>query len=400
MQFPSDPVALGKYDSTDTCYTSTTHHVDDFIGVEHRAEATAHRSQVTEDLFLAMFNDTTNLQKAPRWSTELKLLGLVVNTVQGTVSLPPDKVAKIMQQLQQYPPTRQRASITEIKSLLGVLRSVAMMVPSGRTFLAQLQRVESEATARARASHAGPALTHGRLRPTGPQAVLLDAEAHQNLEWWRYIVPQSTLHTVSLSSATFRHVRRAAMVTSFTDAARFGMGGYCPQLKKYVQLQWPPDIQARYNDNAADNTIYANDCELCGMFIAACMWLIICKLRCANERALLWGDNMTALARINKPGHAISGVTADFARLFGVLEMHTGMSIAATHIAGVDNVAADALSRALVTDTEKCDAATLLPGYSQLQIPEWLSSTACNVLRGSCGWAAMRTALVNGMQAQ
>jgi hypothetical protein len=152
-------------------------------------------------------------------------------------------------------------------------------------------------------------------------------------------------------------------------------------------LQWPDDIRQRYNQAKADakggeEPIYVNECELLGMLINAWLALYSAGGIVADEHALLYGDNVTAVSRINRTSNSSDSAGGVIMRIFGVLEIESEMFMTGVHVAGVENTIADALSRDADSDVLVLHSA--LNGCMQLTIPPQICAAFLNVLRGSC----------------
>lgn len=73
------------------------------------------------------------------WATHKTVLGWDFNTIAGTLTLPPHRVARLYELLDSFPPTRKRIPITAWQQLLGKLRSMAAALPGSRGLFSTLQ---------------------------------------------------------------------------------------------------------------------------------------------------------------------------------------------------------------------------------------------------------------------
>ena len=108
------------------------------------------------------------------------------------------------------------------------------------------------------------------------------------------------------------------------------------------------------------------------------------------------GDNSSAVHWFNAAGTSSEGPAGALMRIMGALEIESAMSFRAAHIAGVDNVLADALSRSNTRLAAHLPPASPVPfGWWQICIPPRVLSTTFSVLRGNCDvqdWLAARVA--------
>jgi len=73
------------------------------------------------------------------WETVKIVLGWLIDTLAGTVELPPHRIDRLREILADFPRTRKRASLTAWYRLLGELRSMILAIPGGRGMFSMLQ---------------------------------------------------------------------------------------------------------------------------------------------------------------------------------------------------------------------------------------------------------------------
>ena len=127
------------------------HWVDDHVNVV--VATAANQDECERSLRAAMLSvlgpEAINEDKFSKWSTRLKVLGLIFDTVAGTVSMPEDKLIKARTAVATaYHSTT--INRTQYRSLLGSLRHVATCVRPARAFL---QRLCYQESLRYRAAH-------------------------------------------------------------------------------------------------------------------------------------------------------------------------------------------------------------------------------------------------------
>ncbi|KAI2507850.1 hypothetical protein MHU86_6630 [Fragilaria crotonensis] len=73
------------------------------------------------------------------WATQKTILGWDLDTVAGTLNLPPHRLARLYTLLDAFPPTRKRVPLPAWHQLLGELRSMAAALPGARGLFSTLQ---------------------------------------------------------------------------------------------------------------------------------------------------------------------------------------------------------------------------------------------------------------------
>jgi hypothetical protein len=185
----------------------------------------------------------------------------------------------------------------------------------------------------------------------------------------------------------WQHVHVPPHLVVASDASRLAMGGCCESLGWWWCVEFPQDIRDRYNSPDLDEAIWVNEAELAAMLLNAYMALILQRALARDKCLLLIGDNKSAVQWISAAGTATNEAAGTLVRALGVLSVATGVSFKAQHVAGVDNVVPDAVSRMLARKPLADNAAaTVIPSHwSHLQIPQELSDAALDTLRGRCG---------------
>ncbi|OWZ07803.1 hypothetical protein PHMEG_00019763 [Phytophthora megakarya] len=161
-----------------------------------------------------------NEKKFMGWSTELKALGLMWNTVSGTVAVPDDKIANAQLRIQDLIHA-DKSTLSAINKLLGSRRCVSTCVPPAPGILAK-----------------SPILAQGKKFYFIP------------VEHFAQLLPPS------------RHV--------FMDVSDTGVCVLKPQLKQYIRVQFSEAVRQTFTDTKTHNSI--NVRELMGHVLAALHW--------------------------------------------------------------------------------------------------------------------------------
>ena len=153
------------------------------------------------------------------WETTKLILGWLVDTVEGTIKLPPHRVDRLRDILAAFPRSRRRASIADWQQLVGELRSMALAIPGGGGCFSLLQEA---------------------LRAADKTRVRLTAAVHDQLDDFRWLAEQLVRRPTRLAEI----IPDDAGFHGACDAAAMGMGGvYLPEEEANVWLSTdgPPD---------------------------------------------------------------------------------------------------------------------------------------------------------------
>lgn len=190
--------------------------------------------------------------------------------------------------------------------------------------------------------------------------------------------------TVSLEMPMWFHVVRPAAFEIYSDASGWGCGGCCELFKVCWRLQWSAEISSLFN-SSADEALFINELELAGMMLNVYVLLLLDSRAVPGEAVSVRGDNSSAVHWMQAAGTSRASPAAEIMRVLGALEILSGMSFRAKHIAGIKNELADALSRA---DKRSAAGTAVCPvpvGFTQLMIPQQLSEATFEMLLRRCG---------------
>ena len=233
-------------------------------------------------------------------STVITFLGIQIDSVNMTLSLPADKLAALKARLGEWS-DRRSASKRQLQELLGHLHHA---VRPGKTFTRSL----IEAMKR-------PRLPEQRTR--------LEAICRADIAWWQLFV--TAWNGISLLPPT------TPSITIVSDASgSWGCGAFCRQLGGWFQVTWPLSW--------AEVNIAAK--ELLPITVAAATW----GAQWSGRRILFLCDNMAAVQALQSRS-ARHPALAHLLRCLFFFEAWFSFEHAAQHLAGKLNTAADALSR-------------------------------------------------------
>ena len=257
------------------------------------------------------------------WATQKILLGWLVDTIQGTIQLPPHRVDRLHTILAEVR-GRRRISLRKWRALLGELRSMMVALPGSEGLFSHLQ----DALSRQRG---------GRIRVN-------EAVANE-LADWDWLANDLARRPTSIAEC----VRKAAARAGACDAAGHGMGGVVFDLTTSAPpVCWRARFPAEVTDNLVsfDNprgSITNSDLELAGVVAQHDVVARTADVR--HTTVATWGDNTPSVAWTTRGSVSRDCPAAYLLRLLALHRRHYRYSTAISHLAGILNGMADDCSR-------------------------------------------------------
>ena len=280
------------------------HYIDDFITVG-RAETS--QCQRNVEIMEAVCEES-GLPLAPEKSegpaTAIEFLGLLLDTEALEIRLPNNKLDRMRQALETWR-GRKACQKRELLSLIGVLSHACKAVRAGRSFL---RRLIDLATVVKHLDH----------------YVRLTVSARADMEWWYQF--SAAWNGVSMMSTVNKRHPGAHLVSD--ASGNWGCGAYAGD--EWFQLRWTGPIAA------AHITIK----ELVPIVLAAAVWGAQWQGLTVQAEC----DNAAVVSIINQ-GTSRNQEVMHLMRCLAFVMAKFQFSMFATHIKGVNNTRADALSR-------------------------------------------------------
>jgi hypothetical protein len=288
------------------------HYLDDFLFLESPSasfRALDHFEQLASFLGFSL-----NPSKRVARTTSLSFLGITLDTVSMTATLPSDKIDKTLKALDTLY-GRSRCTQRELLVLIGLLQFACKVLPAGRPFLRRL------ITAAYSVRH----LSH---------RIYLSAALREDLGWWIHFLPQWN----GILLLSWKPWVSHATISLFTDASlTIGIG-------VYFDGSW---FNARWDELAGELPIWHQDHfdiqwgELYAVVIAAAtfghLWTNMrIRLNIDNEAVAVWINGGTCRA---SPSHL------HLLRLLSLLSAKHSFLLASQWLSSSANAIADALSR-------------------------------------------------------
>ena len=259
------------------------------------------------------------------WDTRKVILGWQVDTVAGTLGLPPHRISRLYELLDAVQPPRKRLPVSEWHKLLGELRSMAPGLPGSRGLFSVLQDALSRGD-------------HGRVR--------LNRRVFDTIADFRLLADSVTQRPTRLRELVPVHPSDSGSC----DACRLGMGGVWFDLldPTVAPIVWraPFSTPVQLALVTAENTrgtISISDLELVGTIAHKD---VLAQERHVHERTV-WvaGDNKASLSWATK-GSATSDRARAYLLRLNALHQRAHRYVARHHyIPGPANSMADDASR-------------------------------------------------------
>lgn len=283
-------------------FTGVVVYLDDFLLIEKSPE----RCRLAMNTLLSLlrylgFSIAWHKVEGP--TQKITFLGVMIDSVQGCLELPPQKLAEF-HELVRTTLELKRISLKQLQHLAGKLNWASAVVRGGRIYLRRVLDLM-------RPLHQS---RHKALIPPGMRA---------DLQWWVRFLDHFNGKTW-LSSA-----RR--WVNVYVDASTRGCGMVWGS--DWLYVNWEVD-----SPHLA--TEHINVKETLAIALAVKRWAPLW----AGCSVVIHSDNITALCALNK-GSSKSALSMDAVRDIFWLSAVFNFRIRGVHIAGVDNEAADAVSR-------------------------------------------------------
>lgn len=238
-------------------------------------------------------------------ATVLVFLGIEVDTVEGVIRLPEEKLRRLQREIRAWK-GRRTCTKRELLSLIGQLQHACCVVKAGRTFLRRLISLSTVAKE----------LYH-RIR--------LNKGFRSDLQWWACFLP--AWNGCSMLADTVRSVPSAVMTSDASGS--WGSGAFTNQ-GEWFQLKWPESWAS----------IHITVKELLPIVLGVALW----GAQWTGTTVKCLCDNAAVVAILNSGRSKCDRVMHLMRCLFFFLARFR-ITLVGEHIPGVDNGAADALSR-------------------------------------------------------
>ena len=284
-----------------------THYVDDFFFVGRPLSSECSVLMSDFMTLCAITGVPLADEKCESPVTVCTFLGIQLDSVRQTLSLPPGKLKEIHFLVSEWS-CKTICSRTELQSIIGSLQFAAKCIPAGRLFTRRLIN----------------ALSYDHHQ----KFIALDQEMLLDLIWWRDFLP------VWNGTASFLSVNwLSPLVTQlFTDAAAsVGFAAYCSG--RWFNLRWSEAAIAPLD-------VCIELLEMIPIYVACAIW----ASEFSGKRILFHSDNLGCVQAWAKLGSTNSAVLSLMREIVAVAALNN-FALNIVHISGISNSIADALSR-------------------------------------------------------
>ena len=255
-----------------------------------------------------------SLEKTFWASSQLVFLGLLLNALEQTVSIPADKVQKGLTLVNKLIERKSRKlTLAELQKLCGFLNFLCRCVVPGRAFMRRFY-----------------ALTQGNTKLKDHHHIRMRRETREDLLMWREFLKHPSVYCRPFMD--FNHCLTADVLDFYTDAAKsFGLGGY-------YNTHWMHGKWNRKFILEKDPSI--TFLELFAVVVGVLNW----SENFRNQRVIVFCDNIGAVQIINSS----SSKCRYCMKLVRILTLHSmvqNIRVFARHVEGVLNEKSDWLSR-------------------------------------------------------
>jgi hypothetical protein len=278
-------------------------YIDDLAGVEVKSNGEKAFEEMKN--ILEKVGVEESVSKACKPSTNMKFLGIEIDSVKMEMRIDKDRVKEIREELIIWY-KKDYASLKEVQSLLGKLNFAASCVVQGRLFISRIIDFLKQFRNK-----------RGKLK--------IGDDLKKDVEWWQRFMVSYNGRSIIPENLWF-----SPDVIMSTDACLEGGGGFSNG--KFFHIKFPVEVKEKLKD--------INSLELYTVLIAVRVW----KEFLIKKNFNIYCDNEVSVININS-GRSKVKSTQSMLRELRYHEAQGEFQIRAKHIAGVENRIADCLSR-------------------------------------------------------
>ena len=276
---------------------SVINYIDDFLG--YGTPDVARRSYDALIDVMAKLGITISKKKLVAPTTQAVCLGILIDTVQGTVAIPPDKLQDIKIMIKQWK-GKKVCTKRELQSLLGTLLYIHKCVKPARCFLNRMLETLRSAS--------------------NPAKISLSNDFHRDLGWFDQFLPK--YNGISM------YAHQVSNLVLELDACLTGLGG------RYGHFVYHLPLPRGFRNLDIVHLEMVN--ILLAVRLFAKFW--------AGKRVLVKCDN-DAVVKVLSAGKARDPYLGACARNIWYMAALSDIDLQYVHVLGKNNVVADLLSR-------------------------------------------------------
>ena len=289
-------------------------YIDDFLVIASRADGDA-AARVFQ-LVLDLCGVPLDPAKTETASTRLAFLGIQLDTIARTLSIPEERKAVTLERLSQWL-RRKSASVKELESIAGTLCFTAFIIPSGRPFIRRVFALIASA------------------RRSNRNAATLGPSIRLDLQWWFSLLAHFDGERPMIASASPPTVPDRVV---YSDASNQAAGGHVSG--QFTRLSWGGNTTT-----VEYGRLHVNLKEMFALTVMALTF----GPQWRAQVVLFNCDNMVTVETIRRGGSSITGL-AHLHRVLAYCATWYGFSFRVVHVPGVLNVVADDASRLVLSE--------------------------------------------------
>ena len=320
------------------CGATVFNYLDDFLFVAGSKDCCQATLRAFENLCLDLGVPVAG-HKTVQATSSLVFLGIGLGSSSMSLHVPEDKARKYGTQLEAFL-RLSTPTVRQWQKVAGVLVHLSQVVCAGRAFLGSVHDS-----------------LRGILSQQGHRRRRITVESRADLMVWLSFL-QGLCPTRSFRFITGQESPRLVIATDASTSV--GFGGV--QGTRWFCGTWPSSAWSQINIAVL---------ELYAVFVALSIW----ATEVTNAVILVQTDN-EALVPVLNHLHSRDAGLRKFLRPVAALCLANNIKIAAVHIAGVDNVAPDLLSRGLLDQFHSRFPAMIA---SRVPVPEGVGPAACGL---------------------
>lgn len=299
---------------------SLFHYLDDFLLICLRGSQSAIEYETVLRIFKELHIELAKEKLSPP-TTRLEFLGLILDSDSMMIELPEDKLIRYRDMIHSFRLV-DAFTLKDLEQLVGILVYSSMVIQHGKSFYYHLIQIMKEAR------------ICWKEGSSSTQKLRLTAGASRELEWWaKFIVEWNGKCMISPSISDFE---TAATHHLYVDACKTGMGAWFDNCE-YISHVWDAVELGRAKRVKMLSMPYL---ELLALTHSVGVWRD--KLR---GRALVIDSDCLPVVMAFQKGYSTDGNIMILLRQLAYFTATHNIFIHVQHIAGINNVVADCLSR-------------------------------------------------------
>jgi hypothetical protein len=318
-------------------------YLDDFLFISQSRNDMARCLLLAQQVF-SDFGLVINQEKTDGPAQQLSFLGILLDSVNQTLSCTPERVAELTALLSSAADNA-KITLSALASLIGKLQFAASVLPGARPFLRRMLDLQHFHDVRLRRRH--PAVDDSSIRRLHfilhRSAVFTDRGFRADVSFWQ-------THLRHWNGTAQWRSAQSDPVCFASDASLAGFGFYLESTPSHLDTSpWPRHMWVGSGFSGvyspAHRHLHKEPCQMtwCEMFaVYAALFTYRSLLRHCS--VVFYVDNATDVHILNRQATRSARLAGLLREIYSI-SLHYNISVYARHRSGEDNVLADFLSR-------------------------------------------------------